>query len=166
MPDTSLVNPPVIGKFFLIDECETHGDIKKRNVLFITINCHDSIKSYYQDNECADYSKTFLQLHDTNEISNKLPTALYCEYDDKYYIRRKLTIFIYSEMLPDTLKNKTSWKTLFRVTNDVINTIKRAKNQRAISVFQTEYNTLTLRQKSFIDKLVPTSIFIYLFDII
>ncbi|MEZ5084040.1 MAG: hypothetical protein R2750_11420 [Bacteroidales bacterium] len=149
------------GDFALEDQCDICIDYKMRNILIISIDKHDSIKTHYLDTNNLDYRLALINLHDTIEISYNLPETNVITYNDKEYFQRRVATFIYTQMLSDTIQTKTSWKKLIEVTKEILRTIDKIKDKKAFSIFGNTYNQLLNDQKILIDKLVPTFINIF-----
>lgn len=158
----SFINDSLVHEVFALeDQCGTIYDYKWNNIIFISLDKYDNVKTHYLDTFNLDYRSILISLHDTNEISYELPETKVITYNDKEYLQRWVGTFIYNAMLPDTLNTKTSWKKLITVTKEILRTTEEIKDKKSSLIFELPYNDLHDDQKIFIDKLVPTFIEIF-----
>lgn len=147
--------------FELEDQCGIIYDYKRRNIIFISIDKYDSVKTHYLDSTNLDYKSILISLHDTNDITYELPEAYVITYDDEEYLQRIVVTVINSQMLPDTVDKTTSWGKLIEITKGILSTTEEIKDRKSSLIFDLPYNELLDDQKIFVDKLVPTLIEIH-----
>ena len=121
----------VYKNFSIENLCDENIDYYMNDLFVIKIDKNDSVQTSYLDKDLPNYKKSLISFYDTTAISFDLPYADSIEYNNKKYLRRRIAIFIYNEMRPDTIQNKTSWNKLILVTKGVLNTIENVKNRKS-----------------------------------
>jgi len=150
-------------EFLLEDQCGFNINYKNRNILFVNINERDSVEAEYNYLLLSNYSKTLINLLDTDSTSYELPQLAEIEIEGEKYKQRKFGVMIFCEMLPDTMLLKTSWRSLTNVTNKVLTTFDEVKTNKAIKIFNKSYENLTELESSIIDEIVPKIINIHFY---
>lgn len=141
--------------------CNMEIDYDMRNILEIKINENDSIITSYLGYNFKSHIEGLLSLYDTNAISLELPMVDKLPYAGQEYMQRSIGTFVYCKVLPDSLENKTSWKSVISVAKDVFYCIDEAKRIKSLQIFDLETEELTKEQRDFINKLVPAWVTIY-----
>jgi hypothetical protein len=147
--------------FTLEDECGHDIDYRSRNILVVSIDKYDTVKVKYLHSDLIDYKKALFDLYNNYESNIYLPEVYEIPYRDTTFFATKLATFIYAQILPDTRKIKTSWKTLISTIKEVLQANKDVKDKKSFAIFHSPYIKLQKEQKKLIDNIVSTYVNIY-----
>jgi hypothetical protein len=149
--------------FFIENQCDVNIDYYYRDILVIEINENDSLRIIHQGEELKSWKSSLISFFDTTSTSEYLPRYDLIEYNNEKYMQRHVGVFIYNQMYPDSLPNKSSWNKLIQVTKEVLNTIDKIKNNKAEKIFGVKLSELNNEKRKFISDLIPTFLNIYFY---
>lgn len=145
------------------DDCDFCYKVKSRNIVYVSIDKNDSVKTKYIRTNYPDYSELIKTLIDTSSSSPDLPETKVLEWNNSHYLYRNFAVHIHCEMFPDTLSSKTSWSALIKETRRVIETIQTLRDSRSKLKFQRSFSELIHEEKKLIVGLIPMYVRIYFF---
>ncbi|MCF8297907.1 MAG: hypothetical protein K9J13_10215 [Saprospiraceae bacterium] len=161
-PDTIenklVLSARLFDEFYGRDVC-----IKQRNVYNIFINRKDEILA------------GIVTFHDTNFMEVDLTEFIINSKNSYQWPEKKLRVinlldtvkvstagfFIFSQINPDSLTNRTSWKQLKNVINKITKTYYSLRNDSAHRIWGTSYYQLELNKQLALSEYIPIRIMIF-----
>jgi hypothetical protein len=143
---------------------ELEYSIQLRNIYHFELSRNDSIFAQKKFTENVDTLDNRVKEFITNPENNiYLPekNIVYIEYFNTVEIT-KHAFYIDCYVFPDSTGERTSWKTISKTVNLIINNYLELRNEQALKTWNKKYETLEFEQKVSLTNYYPMNIIISL----